>query len=86
MSNIVFKNWFATSFVPFVSDKKKPFILTYGGHGSHLTYHTIIKAMEENIVCLPPIRSHALQPLVAVFKPFKQQQRRILLESTEKLK
>ena len=72
--------------IPFVSDKKKPVILTCDGHGSHLTYHTIIKAMEQNIVCLPPNRSLALQPLVAIFKQFKEQPRGILLQSTEKLK
>ena len=72
--------------IPFVSDKKKPVILTCDEHGSHLTYHTIIKAMEQTIVCLPPNMSLALQPLVAVFKPFKEQPRRILLQSTKKLK
>ena len=76
MSDIVFENWFASSFVPFVSEKREPVVLTFDGHGSHLTYRTIVKAMEENIiiVCLPPNTSRALQPLdVSVFKPFKEQ-------------
>ena len=81
VSDNVFENWFSTSYVHFASGKRKPVVLTIDGHGSHITYRTIVTVMEENIiiVCLPPNTSHALQPLdVAVFKPFKEQWRRIL--------
>ena len=73
MTDTVFENWFSSSFVPLDAGRKNPLILTFDGHGSHLTYGTIVKALWENviIVCLPPHTSHALQPLdVAVLKPF----------------
>ena len=83
MRDIVFENWFATPSVLFVSQKRKPAILTFDGHGSHLTYHTIVKAMEENIIIksFPPNTSYPLQPLdVSIFKPFEEQWRKILLQ------
>ena len=81
MMDINFETWFTKCFVKEVSSLVKPVILTFDGHGSHLTYHTISEAKENDIilVCLPPHTSHALQPLdVAVFKGFKDIWRNIL--------
>ena len=55
----------------------------YDGHGSHLTYQTVISAVENHVIitALPPHTSHALQPLdVGLFKPLKAQWRKILLQ------
>ena len=38
MEDEVFQDWLKSTFVPFVSDKRKPVILFYDGHGSRLTY------------------------------------------------
>ena len=75
MHDYNFEQWFRTVFVKHVANYEKPIVLTYDGHGSHLTYQTV-KAAKENsiiIVCLPPHTSHALQPLdVACFKSVKE--------------
>ena len=74
MQDINFESWFTKAFVPQVEHLEKPVVLTFDGHGSHLTYHTVKTAMDKNIilVCLPPNTSHALQPLdVGVFRTVK---------------
>ena len=51
------------------------------GHGSHLTYNTVMLAIQNDIIiiCLPPNCSHALQPLdVGVFKNLKVEWKKIL--------
>ena len=55
----------------------------YDGHGSHLTYKTVIRVIENGviIIALLPGTSHAIQPLdVGLFKPLKTQWRKILLQ------
>ena len=57
-----------------VEDLKKPVVLIFDGHNSHMTFKTIIQALEHNIIllCLIPHASHRLQPLdVGFFAPFK---------------
>ena len=69
-----FEKWFINIFVPHVKPLPKPVILTFDGHGSHMTYPTVKAVMDNGIllVCLPANTSHALQPLdVGVFKPLK---------------
>ena len=71
-----FESWFTKTFVSHVSNLKKPVLLTYDGHNSHLTYETIKVAKDNDIIilCLPPNTSHALQPLdVGLFRPLKME-------------
>ena len=81
MSNTIFENWFSENFVSCVAGLKKPVILLFDGHGSHLTYNTIKSAMDNKIIiCIPPSTSHALQPFdVGVYFPLKGKWRKILL-------
>ena len=81
MADDVFENWFKKHFVAFVSGKKKPVILLFDGHGSHLTYNRVQSAIENSIIiCIPPCTNHALQPLdVGLFYPTKVRWRKILL-------
>ena len=44
MTDIVFENWFKTCFVPAVANTKKPVVVFCDGHGSHLTYNTVVTA------------------------------------------
>lgn len=81
MQDFVFESWFINSFISHVAATPKPILLIYDGHGSHLTYKTVSKAMESQVIilCLPPNCSHALQPLdVGVFKNLKCEWRKIL--------
>ena len=81
MEDIVFEKWFEVFFVKYTKNCTEPIALIYDGHGSHLTYKTIVTAMAQNIkiICLPPNCSHALQPLdVGVFKGLKVQWKNIL--------
>ena len=81
MEDHVFENWFHGSFVPAVAEKEKPVVVFLDGHGSHLTYKTVVTAVAEKIeiVCLPPHTSHALQPMdITVFGPWKNNWRSLL--------
>ena len=85
MKHTVFEKWFTTVFIKHINENniRRPAVLMYDGHGSHLTYQTVISAMENHviIIVLPPHTSHALQPLdVGLFKPLKTQCRKILLQ------
>ena len=74
METANFEAWFTTMFVPAVAKNKKPVLLLFDGHNSHISYPTVKMAMENNItiLCLPPHMSHRLQPLdVGFFRPFK---------------
>ena len=74
MHDFNFENWFETMFIPSVAYLKKPVVLIFDGHNSHLTFKTIKLAIETQIVllCLIPHASHRLQPLdVGFFCPFK---------------
>ena len=83
ITHTVFENWFSSSFLSFIVGRRKPVIFTFDGHVFHLTYSTIVKALQRNviIVWIPPHTSHVLQPLdVTVFKLFKDHWCRILLK------
>lgn len=80
MHDTVFESWMS-SFVEHVKHLEKPVLLIFDGHGSHLTYTTVKKAIDNEIIilCLPPNTSHALQPLdVGVFAPMKQSWKKFL--------
>lgn len=80
MQDFLFETWMKF-FIDFVKNFKKPVLLIYDGHGSHLTYNSIKLAMDNGIIllCLPPNSSHALQPLdVGVFSPMKNTWRDVL--------
>lgn len=73
MEDYIFENWIE-KFVEFTSHIKKPVLLLFDGHNSHLTYNAVKMAKDNQIIlmCLPPNSSHALQPLdVGVFSPLK---------------
>ena len=80
MQDDVFENWFKDFFIQSTQSNQKPVLLIYDGHGSHLTYNTVMLAIENNIIiCLPPNCSHALQPLdVGVFKNLKMEWKKTL--------
>ncbi len=81
MQDVNFENWFVKVFVEFVKNYKKPVVMVYDGHGSHITYDTMEIANKNQIivVCLPPHTSHAMQPLdVAVFRSVKAKWKDIL--------
>ena len=81
MESYVFESWLTSVFVPSVDSQQKPIILLFDGHGSHLTYSSVVaaKAAQIEIICLPPNTTGALQPLdVAVFKGMKSEWRKIV--------
>ena len=83
--NILFSRSGLPVFIKHINENniQRPAVLMYDGHGSHLTYQTVISAMENHviIIALPPHATHALQPLdVGLFKPLKTQWRKILLQ------
>ena len=72
INSVVFFKWFKF----FVSQipPKRPVLLLYDGHASHISTDVIEYAHLHHIeiMCLPAHSSHLLQPLdVAVFKPLK---------------
>ena len=83
MHDEAFEKWVMNSFIPDVKHQKKPVILFHDGHGSHLTFNVVDAAIKANIIiiCLPPHKSHAFQPLdVGVFKQLKNHWRKILIK------
>ena len=81
MQDNVFENWLKNFFIQSTQSNQKPVLLIYNGHGSQLTYNTVMLAIENNIIiiCLPPNCSHVLQPLdVGVFKNLKVDWKKIL--------
>ena len=68
MEDEVFQDWFKSTFVPFVSDKRKPVILFFDGHWSHPTYGTVKAALDENIIvaCLPLFNRTSITLFAAV--------------------
>ena len=83
MEDKTFEAWFRDSFLPIIRQKHngEKVIVTFDGHGSHLTFTTAQMAKDENItlICLPPHSSHALQPLdVGVFGLLKRKWSNIL--------
>ena len=76
MKDILFERWLKDGFIKYINKKEitKPVILTYDGHGSHLTYGTAKVAAdnEVSLIFLIPHSSHVLQPLdVAIFHSLK---------------
>ena len=74
MEGVAYEGWFINHFIPNVEKKKKPLVLMFDGHNSHLTYKTTNAARENQIVlaCIPPHSSHRIQPFdVGFFGPFK---------------
>ena len=74
MQDKVFESWFRDFFIQPTLSNQRPILLIYDGHRSHLTYNTVMLAIQNDIsiICLPPNCSHALQPLnVGVFKNLK---------------
>lgn len=69
-----FRNYFEKSFLNIIG-AKRPVLLIYDGHSSHIDLKLVQKACEENVIILklPPHTSHVLQPLdLCVFKSLKQ--------------
>ena len=71
-------HWFRTCFEPATrersDDARKPQVLIFDGHESHLSSEFLAHALNNNIhlLMLPPHTSHLLQPLdVGVFGPLK---------------
>jgi len=82
MEDYLFESWM-DKFITFVKDLEKPVLLLCDGHNSHLTYSTVKKAQDNQIIlfCLPPNTSHALQPLdVGFFAPLKSVWKKVLKE------
>ncbi|XP_060572341.1 uncharacterized protein LOC132730435 isoform X3 [Ruditapes philippinarum] len=68
----VFQKYLQTHFVKYATGKR-PILLLYDGHRSHITPFIIDWAIEQNIILyvLPPHTSHILQPMdVGCFGPF----------------
>lgn len=73
MTSEIFRKYFTTTFLQHVGDKR-PILVIYDGHASHLDNSVIEFARNENIhiLKLPAHSSHLLQPLdLAVFRSFK---------------
>ena len=73
MESQVFQNYLSKVLVADFKDKR-PILLIYDGHTTHVSISLIEEAMKEQVTILklPPHSSHLLQPLdVAVFKPIK---------------
>lgn len=73
MESEVFKNYFSKVLVPNFKNKR-PILLIYDGHTTHISIRLIEEALKEQVTILklPPHSSHLLQPLdISVFKPIK---------------
>lgn len=73
METDIFRNYFMKTLIPFLGEKR-PQLIIYDGHATHIDIDIISKAIEENITILklPPHSSHLLQPLdLSVFKALK---------------
>ncbi|KAF2897207.1 hypothetical protein ILUMI_08968 [Ignelater luminosus] len=69
-----FRNYLEKSCLKFIGDKR-PTLLIYDGHSSHIDLQLVQKACEENVIILKlaPHTSHILQPLdLCVFRSLKQ--------------
>lgn len=73
METDIFRNYFLKTLIPFLGDKR-PQLIIYDGHATHVDVDIISRAIQENITILklPPHSSHLLQPLdLSVFKALK---------------
>ena len=72
MDEDLFLTWFEEIFVG--TSEVQPTVLIIDGHGSHITYSVIKRALEENIkiILLPPHTTDVIQPLdVGLFRSLK---------------
>ena len=72
MDEDLFLTWFEEIFVGM--SEVQPTVLIIDGHGSHITYSVIKRALEENIkiILLPPHTTDVIQPLdVGLFRSLK---------------
>jgi hypothetical protein len=73
METEIFKNYFMNTILSSIGTKR-PVLIIYDGHSTHIDQSIIETAIKENITILklPPHSSHLLQPLdLSVFKSFK---------------
>ncbi|CAF2689825.1 unnamed protein product [Rotaria sp. Silwood2] len=79
----VFFDWFKNQFIPRVSTIKRPVILFFDGHHTHISVRTVKLAMENHIEleCLPAHTTTILQPLdVVTLHKIKTAWRSLLVE------
>jgi len=78
-----FFDYFKNVFIPNTKHLKKPLLLIFDGHYSHLSIKAVRLAIENDIhlLCLPSHSTHLLQPLdIYTLKYVKQQWRKLLWE------
>jgi hypothetical protein len=83
----VFYDWFVNQFCPAVEHIKRPVMLFFDGHYSHISARVVKHAMENEIEleCLPPHTTTILQPLdVATLSKVKTAWRNIISLHNEK--
>lgn len=81
MEGTTLASWFEKRFLYHVRHIKKPILVLFDGHSSHITVDliTTAKAHDVHLLCMPPHCSHVLQPLdVGVFGPAKKDWSKIL--------
>ncbi|CAF4151860.1 unnamed protein product, partial [Rotaria sordida] len=79
----VFFHWFVNQFIPNVSKVKRPIILFFDGHQTHISARIVKAAMENQIEleCFPPHTTIILQPLdVVTLHKIKTAWRSLLVE------
>ncbi|CAF3053425.1 unnamed protein product [Rotaria sp. Silwood2] len=61
----IFFDWFSRQFLPAIKSIKRPVILIYDGHYTHISTRIIKMAMNNDVIieCLPPHTTTILQPL-----------------------
>jgi hypothetical protein len=75
-------------FIPNTKHLKKPLLLIFDGHYSHLSIKTVRLAIENDIhlLCLPSHSTHLLQPLdIYTLKYVKQQWKELLWERNKRM-
>ena len=60
MFNVIFEQWFQNSLIPRFIYNKKPAMVFFDGHGSHLTYGTVKRVTEKEIIIIIIFFHHAL--------------------------
>lgn len=83
----VFFDWLTNQFIPHVSQIKRPLILFFDGHQTHISARIVKAAMDHQIEleCLPPHTTTILQPLdVVPLHKVKTAWRSLLIEHNVK--
>jgi hypothetical protein len=81
IDEVCFYDYLNTLFIPNTKHLKKPVLLLFDGHASHLGIKSVRLAMDNGIhlLCLPSHATHLLQPLdVYTLKYVKQQWKQLL--------